>query len=141
MLVTLRVPRIKLPTPLSQVRNNLLNLKKHHTCFLRALDPAVWEMISADPRLNFNLDLFFHFGIVLGVLFRTSNNHILDKKNLTEFSFKAIRSETDFTLTLGYLNLALNNLALNDGQRQQPNNEWTNNSLTAWCLSICWQEK
>ena len=80
-------------------------------------------MISADPRLNFNLDLFFHFGIVLGVLFRTSNNHILDKKNLTEFSFKAIRSETDFTLTLGYLNLALNNLALNDGQRQQPNNE------------------
>ena len=138
MLVTLRVPRIKLPTPLSQVRNNLLNLKKHQTCFLRALDPAVWKMISADPRLNFNLDLFFLFGIVLGVLFRTSNNHILDKKNLTEFSFKAIRSETDFTLTLGYLNLALNNLALNDGQRQQPNNEWTNNSLTAWCLSICW---
>ena len=141
MLVTLRVPRIKLPTSLSQVRNNLLNLKKHHTCFLRALDPAVWKMISADPRLNFNLDLFFLFGIVSGVLFRTSNNHILDKKNLTEFSFKAIRSETDFTLTLGYLNLALNNLALNDGQRQKPNNEWTNNSLTAWCLSICWQEK
>ena len=80
-------------------------------------------MISADPRLNFNLDLFFLFGIVSGVLFRTSNNHILDKKNLTEFSFKAIRSETDFTQTLGYLNLALNNLALNDGQRQQPNNE------------------
>ena len=74
-------------------------------------------MISADPRLNFNLDLFFLFGIVSGVLFRTSNNHILDKKNLTEFSFKAIRSEISFhtiTLTLGYLNLALNNLALND---------------------------
>ena len=128
MLVTLRVPRIKLPTPLSQVRNNLLNLKKHHTCFLRALDPAVRRLISADPRLNFNLDFFIPlfkclFGIVSGVLFRASNNHILDKKNLTEFSFKAIRSETDFTLTLGYLNLALNNLALNDGQRQQPNNE------------------
>ena len=96
MLVTLRVPRIKLPTPLSQVSNSLLNLKKHHTCFLRALDPAVRRLISADPRLNFNLDLFFLFGIVSDVLFRASNNLILDKKNLTEFSFKAIRSEISF---------------------------------------------
>ena len=101
MLVTLRVPRIKLPTPLSQVSNSLLNLKKHHTCFLRALDPAVRRLISADPRLNFNLDFFIPlfkclFRIVSGVLFRASNNHILDKKNLTEFSFKAIRSEISF---------------------------------------------
>ena len=62
------------------------------------LGPVVQRLISANPRLNFNLDFFIHlfkclFGIVSRVLYRASNNHILDKKNSTEFSFKAIRSE------------------------------------------------
>ena len=68
--------------------------RRHH-------DSVVRRLISANPRLNFNLDFFMHlfkclFGIVSRVLYRASNNHILDKKNSIEFSFKAIRSEIRF---------------------------------------------
>ena len=64
-------------------------------------DSVVRRLISANPRINFNLDFFMHlfkclFGMVSCVLYRASNNHILDKKNSTEFSFKAIRSEIRF---------------------------------------------
>ena len=63
--------------------------------------PVVRRMISANPRLNFNLNFFIPlfkclFRIVSGVLYRASNNHIRDKKNPTEFSLKAIRSEIRF---------------------------------------------
>ena len=65
------------------------------------LGSVVRRLISANTRLNFNLDFFIPlfkclFGIVYRVLFRASNDHILDKKNSTEFSFKAIRSEIRF---------------------------------------------
>ena len=63
--------------------------------------PVVRRLISANPRLNFNLNFFIPlfkclFRIVSGVLYRASNNHIRDKKNPTEFSLKAIRSEIRF---------------------------------------------
>ena len=79
--------------------------------------PVVRRLISANPRLNFNLDFFIPLfkcfvGIVFLVLYRASNNHILDKKNSTEFFLLKLSDlKSDFTLTLGYLNLALNNPA------------------------------
>ena len=45
------------------------------------------------------------------VLFRASKSHITDKNNSTEFSFKE-KKKSDFTLTLSYPNLALNNPAV-----------------------------
>ena len=66
-----------------------------------ALGPVVRRPFSCNPRLNFNLGFFIPlfkslFGIISCLIFKASNNHILDKKNLTEFSFKAIRSEIRF---------------------------------------------
>ena len=65
------------------------------------LGSVVRRLISANPRLNFNLDFLYSFiqmlvGIVFRVLYRASNNHIIDKKNSTEFSFKTVRSEIRF---------------------------------------------
>ena len=65
------------------------------------LGPVVRRLISANPRLNFNLVFFIPLfkclvGIVFRVLYRASNNHILDKKNSTEFSFKTVKSEIRF---------------------------------------------
>ena len=65
------------------------------------LGPVVRRPISANPGLNFSLGLFIPllkilFGVVFNVIFKASNRHILDKKNLTEFSFKAFRSEIRF---------------------------------------------
>ena len=62
---------------------------------------VVRRLISANPRLNFNLDFFIPLfkclvGIVFRVLYRASNNHIIDKKNSIEFSFKTVRSEIRF---------------------------------------------
>ena len=64
--------------------------------------------ISADPMLNFNLGFFSHifkslFEIIFCILFRASNNYILDNKNSTEFSYKLSNLKSDFTPTLGYL--------------------------------------
>ena len=52
------------------------------------LGPVVW-------RWNFSLGFYIPlFKILFGVIF--CNNHIPDKKNTTEFSFKAFRSEIRF---------------------------------------------
>ena len=64
--------------------------------------------ISADPMLNFSLGFFSHifkslFEIIFCILFRASNNYILDNKNSTEFSYKLSNLKSDFTPTLGYL--------------------------------------
>ena len=87
------------------------------TILLQDLGPVVRRPISANPRLNWNLGFFIPlfkilFGIIFCVPFRASNSHILDKNYSTEFSSKAFRSEISFTLTLDYLNPALNNPAL-----------------------------
>ena len=65
------------------------------------LGPVVRRSISANPRLNLDLGFFIplfkcHFKMISCVLIRASNSHILDKKNSTEFSFKAIISEIRF---------------------------------------------
>ena len=68
-----------------------VNLQTAYT-YDEDLGPVVRRLISANPRLNFNLDFFIPLfkcfvGIVFLVLYRASNNHILDKKNSTEFFF------------------------------------------------------
>ena len=78
---------------------------------------VVRRSISANPGLNlypgFRISLFkCLFGIIISFPFGASNNHILDKENQTEFSLTALDLKPDFTLTLGYLNPALNNPAL-----------------------------
>ena len=66
--------------------------------------------------LNFNLDFFTPlfeslFGIIFSILYGASNHQILIKKNYTEFLLKLSGLKSEFTLTLGYLNPALNNPA------------------------------
>ena len=78
--------------------------------------PVVRRRISANTGLNFNLDFFTPlfeslFGIISSILYRASNRQILIKKNYTEFLLKLSGLKSEFTLTLGYLNPALNNPA------------------------------
>ena len=78
--------------------------------------PVVRRRISANTGLNFNLDFFTPlfeslFGIISSILYRASNHQILIKKNYTEFLLKLSGLKSEFTLTLGYLNPALNNPA------------------------------
>ena len=78
--------------------------------------PVVRRRISANTGLNFNLDFFTPlfeslFGIISSILYRASNHQILIKKNFTEFLLKLSDLKSEFTLTLGYLNPALNNPA------------------------------
>ena len=46
------------------------------------------------------------------MILRAFNHQITEKKNYTKFSTKTFSLKSDFTLTLGYLNPALNNMAL-----------------------------
>ena len=78
--------------------------------------PVVRRRISANTGFNFNLDFFTPlfeslFGIISSILYRASNHQILIKKNYTEFLLKLSDLKSEFTLTLGYLNPALNNPA------------------------------
>ena len=65
-------------------------------CFLTDtsyhLGPVVQRPITANPRLNFNPDFFSFFSeafsrIIFSILLRSSNHHIVDKKNLSEYAF------------------------------------------------------
>ena len=82
------------------------------------LGPVVQRLISANPGLNLNLGFFFFFcskafsRIIFSILFKASNHQIVGKNNKTEFAFKFSYLNSNFTLTLGYLNPALNNPAL-----------------------------
>ena len=65
------------------------------------LGPVVRRPISTNPGLNFNLRFFIPllkslFGKIFSVLFKASSSHTLNKKNSTEFSCKAFRSEIGF---------------------------------------------
>ena len=63
---------------------------------------APWAQLftqCTSSRLNLNLGLFISlfkclFGTIFFVLFRASNNQIIDEENWTEFSFEAFKSET-----------------------------------------------
>ena len=51
--------------------------------------------------------------MIFPVIFRASNHQFVDKKNYkTEVLFKLSNLNSNLALTLGYLNLALNNSAL-----------------------------
>ena len=78
--------------------------------------PVVRRRISANTGLNFNLDFFTPlfeslFGIISSILYQAYNHQILIKKNYTAFFLKLSDLKSEFTLTLGYLNPALNNPA------------------------------
>ena len=54
--------------------------------------PVVRMLVSANPGLNFNPDLFLFLSKALSrvlffILFRVSNHQIVGKENLTEFAF------------------------------------------------------
>ena len=64
----------------------------------RVQGPVFWRPISANLRLNLNQEFFISlfkclFWIILSVLFRASNNQILDKKNYIKFSFKVSKKK------------------------------------------------
>lgn len=47
--------------------------------------------------------------MIFPILFRACNHQIVNKNNDTEFSLKLSDLKSDMTLTLGYVNPALNN--------------------------------
>ena len=78
----------------------------------------VRRLISTNPGLNFNPGLFFFSSkafsrTIFSILFRVANHQIVDKKNYCKLNllFKLSYLNSNFKLTLGYLNPALNNSA------------------------------
>ena len=70
-----------------------------------------------EGRTKFNPGFFFLYSkafsqIISSVIFRASNHQLVDKRIKTEILFKPSNLNSNLTLTLGYLNLALNNSAL-----------------------------
>ena len=68
--------------------------------------PVVRRPISANPGLNFNLGFFLFclkafYRIIFPIVFRASSIQIVDKKNYTEFAFKAFISEFKFHINPG----------------------------------------
>ena len=49
--------------------------------------------------------------MIFSVIFRASDHQLVDKTIKTEMLFKLSNLNSNLTLTLGYLNLALNNSA------------------------------
>ena len=73
--------------------------------------------MRSGPELNFNPAFFISLfksllGKIFTILFRTSNDQTASKKIWTEFPLKFSDLKSNFTLTLGYLNPALNNRGL-----------------------------
>ena len=71
---------------------------------------------SFKGRLALNPGFFFLCStafslIIFCAIFKASNHQLIDKKNKTEMLFKLSNLNSNHTLTLGYLNPALNNLA------------------------------
>ena len=100
----------RLPTPQDGVENR----DKVYSFVTQG--PVVRRTISANPGLNFNLGFFFFCSkafsrIIFSILFIASNHQFVGKKNKTDFLFKLSYLNSNFALTLGYLNPALNNPA------------------------------
>ena len=76
-----------------------------------------YKSLSANLGLNSNADFLIPqfkslFQLIFCILFRACNHQIVDKKDYTEFYFKAFISESRFHTNPGFnLNPALNNLA------------------------------
>ena len=82
----------------------------------KILGPVVRRLISANPGLNFNLGLFFFSSkafsrTIFSILFRVANPKLLTKRIKLNMLFKLSYLNSNFELTLGYLNPALNNSA------------------------------
>ena len=79
--------------------------------------PLVRRLISTNLGLNSNPFFFIplfksFFQNIFTILWLVSKHQIVDKRNGTKFFLKLSDLKSDFKLTLGYLNQALNNLAL-----------------------------
>ena len=72
----------------------------------------------ANPGLNFNPGFFSsnNFLYFFSEHTITYNHQIVFNKNYTACAFKLLYPSLNFALTLGYLNLALNNPALKDNR-------------------------
>ena len=82
------------------------------------LGPVARRLISANQGLDFNLGFFFSLSntfscIIFSILFRVSNHQIANKRIQLNLLFRRSYLNSNFALTMGYLNPALNNLALN----------------------------
>ena len=81
------------------------------------LGPVVRRLISANPGWNFNAGFFLFClkafsRIIFSLLFRASNHQLVDKKNKLNLLLRLSYLNSNFALTLCYLNPALNNPAL-----------------------------
>ena len=77
---------------------------------------VVRRPVSANPGLNFNPGFFFFSSKVFSrkifsFLFRVFNHQIVEKRIKLNLHFKLSCLNSNFVLTLGYVNLALNNPA------------------------------
>ena len=80
---------------------------------------VVWRPVSANPWLNFNPGFFFFSSKafsrkIFSILFRVFNHQIVEKRIKLNLLFKLSYLNSNFALTLGYVNPALNNSALVD---------------------------
>ena len=92
------------------------NLGSNQALSCHLLSQVVRRPINANPGLNFNLGFFFFCSkgfspIIFSILFRASN-HQIGKRIKLNLLFKLPYLNSNFALTLGYLNPALNNPAL-----------------------------
>ena len=81
------------------------------------LGPVVRKSISTNQGLNFNPGFYFYCSktfspIISCIVYRASNHQIVDKIISLNFIFKLPYLNSNFALTLGSLNLALNNPVL-----------------------------
>ena len=77
---------------------------------------VVQRPVSANPGLNFNPGFFFFSSKafsrkIFSILFRVFNHQIVEKRIKLNLHFKLSYLNSNFVLTLGYVNLALNNPA------------------------------
>ena len=84
-----------------KTRKSPLRVQQNAQAIAGTQSPVVRRPISANPGLNFNLRFFIPllkslFVKIFSVLFKASSSHTLNKKNSTEFSCKAFRSEIGF---------------------------------------------
>ena len=83
----------------------------------KRLGRVVRRPVSANPGLNFNPGFFFFSSKafsrkIFSILFRVFNHQIVEKRIKLHLHFKLSYLNSNFVLTLGYVNPALNNPAL-----------------------------
>ena len=91
-------------------------MKNYQHAYVISQGPVVRTPVSANLGLNFNPGFFFFSSkalsrIIFYILFRVSNHQIVGKENKLDLFFKLSYLSSNFALTLGYLNEALNNPA------------------------------